>query len=198
MSTATKDPKKEDGDDGKDHIRNDPSVWVATCRRLINAIKVLERGTQCSSGEEYADSSLAGLLLAGFAFENAFKAYYLSLGKLLYKRGKQTGLKYHEYTVWADENGLELSESERRCLGLAEFACKSWGRYPFHNDKSEERHDENWSWGDVRTLVQVSLDLIEKSGGFTIREHHRDPKQSLEDLHMLLPQKAPSAAPADQ
>jgi hypothetical protein len=190
MSTGTKDINNNNCDDGKDPIRNDPSCWVATAHRLINAVTVLERGSRCSSGEEDADSSLAGLLLAGFAFENAFKAYYLSRGNRIYEKGKQKVLHGHQYASWAVDNGIKLAEQERRCIGLAEFVCKSWGRYPFHNDKSKERHNENWSWEDVRTVVRLSLELIGKSGVGKIREHNRDPNQSLDDLYKLLPPRS--------
>ncbi len=113
-------------------------------------------------------------MLVGFAFENAFKAEYLSRGNRLYHRGVQTKLKWHEFERWAAELSLDLNEWERDSLKKAEFVCTGWGRYPFHNDAAKDRKMiVTLSIEDVDQVRNVVGRLLEAAGGRTTPQNDR-------------------------
>jgi len=102
-------------------------------------------------------------MIAGFAFENAFKARFLSLGGVLYQNGKQTDFRDHAFTKWATDHSVSMSESERDALDKAKFFCVAWGRYPAHNKREKERPFETWSWSDIEQLRSLVRRLLNQS-----------------------------------
>ena len=100
-------------------------------------------------------------MLAGFAFENAFKAKVLGDGGLLYQDGKMQGFRRHEFVKWADVYGIAFQGWEREALDKAEFFCVAWGRYPVHNRADIERPFETWGWSDVEQLKNLIYRLIQ-------------------------------------
>ena len=145
--------------------RNDPVIWKAACLRLMNSINVIERGIVRSTDElEITDAQLVAVMLAGFAFENAFKAKFLQDGGVLYKYGKIQNFKDHSFVRWADDYGITLQKLERMALDKAEFFCVAWGRYPTHNRLEEERPFEVWGPGDVEQLMNLIRRLLKGVG----------------------------------
>lgn len=141
--------------------RNNPAIWVDSTIRLLNAVRVLERGmTITSLDAEKSDAERSAIMLAGFAFENAFKAHYLRSGRLLFVNGKQTRFRDHAFTVWAREDQIELSDWERESLDNAEFFCVGWGRYPTHSRMDKERPNESLGWKDVENVMAVTRRLL--------------------------------------
>ena len=78
-----------------DDSRNNPTIWIAACRRLLNTLNVIERGIPNSNDNEQCDAELSAMMIAGFAFENAFKARYLKSGEKLYIDGKLNDSEWH-------------------------------------------------------------------------------------------------------
>lgn len=135
--------------------RNDPIIWQAACERLLNSISVLEKGVTNATDLEASDASLTAMTLAGFAFENAFKAKVLREGETLYKDGKLQGFRNHDYVTWAVENGIIFAGSELEALSKAQFFCVAWGRYPCHNKTDKELSFESWGWNDVHEIKNL-------------------------------------------
>lgn len=142
-------------------ICNDSAIWIASCLRLLNSVKVLQRGLKGASDIEQFDAGPSAMMLVGYAFENAFKARFLKQGGLLYCDGKQTGFRRHEFTKWVREHKIHVSDWEAEALDKAEFICGGWGRYPFHN--KDERRSESWGWTDVEQIKNVVQRLLEES-----------------------------------
>jgi hypothetical protein len=113
--------------------RNDPLIWGASCERLMNSLNVLKRGAANATDIECSDASLTAMMLAGFAFENAFKAKVLRDGVILYQNSKMQDFGQHEFVKWANKYNITFQGWEKEALGKAEFLCVAWGRYPFHN-----------------------------------------------------------------
>lgn len=113
-----------------------------------------------SSDIEESDAMLTAMMLAGFAFENAFKAKFLRDGNLLYANGKLTGLRRHSFGQWAKDYGLSLQGWESDALDKAEYFCVAWGRYPAHNQSDKERRFETWSMDDVDQLRNLISRLL--------------------------------------
>jgi hypothetical protein len=135
--------------------RHDPLIWQAACNRLLNSIRVMEAGVMNTTEIEDSDASLTAMMLAGFAFENAFKAKVLKNGAILYRDGKIQNFTHHKYVKWADEYGLNFEGWEREALYKAEYFCIAWGRYPAHNQTDRERPFETWGWSDVDQLKNL-------------------------------------------
>jgi hypothetical protein len=142
-------------------FRNNPEIWKGACNRLQNSLKVIERGILNSPEIEISDATLSAMMIAGFAFENAFKAWYLKEKGNLYEDGKQKGFSSHAYTTWIDQNRIKLLGWENEAIDKAEFFCVAWGRYPAHNKRKRERPFETWGFGDIeqiQNLIQRLLD----------------------------------------
>lgn len=102
------------------------------------------------------------MMIAGFAFENAFKSWYLKeKGDLYSEEGKQKKFHHHAYTDWVKESRLQLLGWEYEALDKAEFFCVAWGRYPAHNKNEKERAYENWGLGDVDQLKNLIGRLLD-------------------------------------
>ena len=136
-------------------FRNDSAIWTSACQRILNSLNVLRRGAANATDLEDSDASLTAMLLAGFAFENAFKAKVLRGGGLLYQDGKMQGFQHHKFVKWSDDYGIGFQGWEREALDKAEFLCVAWGRYPAHNRADKERPFETWGWDDVDQLVNL-------------------------------------------
>lgn len=151
-------------------LRNNPDIWKSACNRLLNSIKVIESGLLNSKEQETGDAQLCAMMIAGFAFENAFKSWYLKEEKgILYdEEGKQKGFSSHAYTTWVAQNRIELLGWESEALDKAEFICVAWGRYPAHNRKEKEREYETWGMGDVDQLRNLISRLL--TGTITYRK----------------------------
>ena len=90
------------------------------------------------------------MMIAGFAFENAFKSWYLkNIGALFDDKGKLMACRDHKYIDWVKKHKFQLSKSENEALDKVQFFCVAWGRYPFHINLQLERNGE--SWGTVYT-----------------------------------------------
>jgi hypothetical protein len=135
--------------------RNDPIIWQAACARLLNSIRVIEIGITNATDLEKSDACLTAIVLAGFAFENAFKAKVLRDGYALYKDENLQGFRSHAYMQWAEEWGIIFDGSEREALDKAQFFCAAWGRYPCHNKRNKERPIESWAWNDVNQIKNL-------------------------------------------
>jgi hypothetical protein len=135
--------------------RNDPLIWGASCERLMNSLNVLKRGAANATDIGRSDASLTAMMLAGFAFENAFKAKVLRDGVILYQNSKMQDFGQHEFVKWANKYNITFQGWEKEALGKAEFLCVAWGRYPFHNKENKELPFETWGWSDVDQLVKL-------------------------------------------
>lgn len=136
-------------------FRNDPAIWKDACQRLLNTIDVIERGRTNSTDLERSDASLSAMMLAGFAFENSFKAKFLHDGGVLYKDDKLQCFKNHDFVSWADDHDINYEGWEREALDKAAYFCVAWGRYPAHNRAKKERPFETWGWDDVEQLKNL-------------------------------------------
>lgn len=102
------------------------------------------------------------MMIAGFAFENAFKSWYLKVkGDLYNEEGKQKGFSSHAYTTWVEQNKLQLLGREGEALDKAQFFCLAWGRYPAHNKKDKERPYETCGLEDVKQLKNLIGRLLD-------------------------------------
>ncbi|MDP2137001.1 MAG: hypothetical protein Q8J74_04025 [Candidatus Didemnitutus sp.] len=127
----------------------------------MNSIRVLERGITISSSDlEKSDAELSAIMLAGYAFENAFKAHYVNSGRLLFVNGKQTLFRDHAFITWVTGESIVLSDWERESLDKAEFFCVGWARYPAHSRLEKERSFETWGWSDVEQVLAVTRRLL--------------------------------------
>lgn len=142
-------------------FRNNPEIWEAACIRLLNTLKVIERGMLTSGDQEISDAKLSMMMIAGFAFENAFKAWYLRVKGNLYENEKQVNFSSHHYTTWIDQNRIKLLGREDEALDKAEFFCVAWGRYPAHNQRKKERAFEAWGAGDIDQLMNLIQRLLD-------------------------------------
>jgi len=146
-----------------DNIKNSAKVWINSCGRTLNAIEVMESGINSKNWSErqWGDACLSLMMLAGFAYENAFKAEFVSRGNQLYIDGKQVELKFHEFVQWGTKSGLILTKWEKESLEKAEFICMGWGRYPFHNNFNKEM-DMELSIGieDVEQVKNIVYRLL--------------------------------------
>lgn len=140
---------------------NSPAAWIAACGRLLNTLDVIARGIRTSSDIERSDAELSAMMLAGFAFENAFKARFLRQGGVLYRDGKLKDFRDHAFTSWAKDHQIELSALEEEALDKAEFFTVAWSRYPAHTKKDKERAFESWSWADVEHVQNITRRLLE-------------------------------------
>jgi hypothetical protein len=143
--------------------RNEPAIWVESANRLLRALNVLRRGAEASEAAEQFDAELTAMMLAGFAFENAFKAHYLRTGGTLYHNKRLQILKGHTFSKWVEAQNVGISQWEAEALDKAEFICVAWGRYPCHNKIEHERKFETWSWSDVDRIRDLALRLIAPS-----------------------------------
>ena len=143
-------------------FRNNPKIWIAACKRLLNTIEVIKRGILNSEDdEEITDAELSAMMIAGFAFENAFKAWYLTEKGKIYVDEKQVNFSHHHYTNWIAQNKIKLSRWEHKALEKAEFFCVAWGRYPAHNQRKKERRFETWGSGDIEELKNLIQRLLD-------------------------------------
>lgn len=101
------------------------------------------------------------MMVAGFAFENAFKAWYLAQGNKLYINNKLQGLRTHSFTGWVKEYQIKTKGWELEALDRAEFYSVAWGRYPAHNNKEKERAFETSSFGDINQIRNLISRLLE-------------------------------------
>jgi hypothetical protein len=145
--------------------RNNPKIWEATCYQLLDTLLVMEKGILSSSDREIHSASLSAMMIAGFAFENAFKSWYLKEQKgILYdEEGKQKGFSSHAFTTWVAQHRIELLGWESEALDKSEFICVAWGRYPAHNRKEKERKHETWGMGDVDQLRNLIGRLLDRT-----------------------------------
>lgn len=142
--------------------RNRPEIWKASCLQLLETLTVIERGIHNSNDSEIHSATLSAMMIAGFAFENAFKAWYLKeKGELYTEEGKQRGFKSHAYTTWVAQHRLQLLGWEAEALDKAEFFCVAWGRYPVHNKREKERPFETWGLEDVNQLKNLISRLLD-------------------------------------
>lgn len=139
----------------------DPKPWKAAALRLLNSIHVMEKGCLNCDDLENADANFVAMMLAGFAFENAFKGHLLSTGENLYENGKlREEFRKHSYMKWLEDFPLALHGWEEEALDKAEFFAKSWARYPAHNIAEQERPFETWGWEDVGQIRNLVKRLI--------------------------------------
>jgi hypothetical protein len=148
-------------------FRNNPDIWKASCNRLLNTLKVIERGILNSEDQEIFDAELSAMMISGFAFENAFKAWYLREKGNLYENEKQVNFSGHHFTTWVAQNRIKLLGWEDEALEKAEFFCVAWGRYPAHNQRKKERTFETWGAGDIEQLKNLIQRLLD--GTFTYK-----------------------------
>lgn len=142
----------------------DPLPWKAAARRLLSSIAVMEKGCLSSSDLEESDANLIAMMLAGFAFENAFKGYLLSKGEVLYDKGKlKEEFRTHSYIKWIEDYTVALQGWECEALDKAEYFAKSWARYPAHNISDKERPFETWGWEDVRQIQNLVERLLHQT-----------------------------------
>lgn len=145
-------------------FKNDPKIWKASCLQLLETLTVIERGILKSNDSEVHSATLSAMMIAGFAFENAFKAWYLKeKGDLYNEEGKQKGFSSHAYTTWVQQNKIKLLGWEDEALDKAEFFCVAWGRYPAHNKKEKERPYETWGLEDVNQLKNLIRRLLDST-----------------------------------
>jgi hypothetical protein len=145
--------------------RNNPEIWEANCHQLLDTLVVIEKGILSSSDQEIHSVSLSAMMIVGFAFENAFKSWYLKEEKgILYdEEGNQKGFSTHAYTTWIAQHRIELLGWESEALAKAEFICVAWGRYPAHNKKEKERKHETWGMNDVNQLKNLIDRLLDRT-----------------------------------
>lgn len=147
-----------------DQIRNDPQCWIATAKQLIRALAVLRRGCVESNNIDQFAAEISAMMLAGFAFENAIKGFFLSQGGELYTKGELSNdFRSHTFVKWAGDLDIEFQGWEREALDKSEFFCVAWGRYPFHNNMSSERLNESCGWSDVEQVLNLTNRIIEKT-----------------------------------
>lgn len=146
---------------GMSDPRNNPVIWIAACLRLLNTLAVINRGIHKSSDIERLDAELSAMMLAGFAFENAFKARFLKQGGTLYRDGKLKDFRDHAFTSWAKQHQIEMSALEEAALDKAEFFSVAWSRYPAHTKLEKERAFETWGWMDVERIQSLTRRLLE-------------------------------------
>jgi hypothetical protein len=148
--------------DSIDDSRNDPQIWKASCLQLLDSLTVIERGLLNSSRVEEHSATQVAMMLAGYAFENAFKFRHLMNGHQLYMSDKLQKFKTHSFTAWIHEYQIETKGWELEALDRAEFFSVAWGRYPAHNRKEKERRMETSSWGDIGQIRNLITRLLEQ------------------------------------
>lgn len=148
-------------------FRNNPDIWKASCNQLLNTLKVIDRGILNSEDQEIFDAELSAMMISGFAFENAFKAWYLREKGNLYENEKQVSFSNHNFTTWVDQNRIKLLGWEDEALEKAEYFCVAWGRYPAHNQRKKERTFETWGAGDIEQIKNLIQRLLD--GTFTYK-----------------------------
>lgn len=139
---------------------NDPIKWRGSAIRQLNALSVLKRGIALSSEEGMIDGSASAMMMAGFAFEAAFKSWFLATGNTLYRNGKRVALGHHDFATWIKDHGISLRGWEEEALDKAHFFCVAWGRYPFHDDWRKERPFESWGMSDVEQIENLIARLL--------------------------------------
>jgi hypothetical protein len=148
-------------------FRNNPDIWKASCNQLLNTLKVIDRGILNSEDHEIFDAEFSAMMISGFAFENAFKAWYLREKGNLYENEKQVSFSNHNFTTWVDQNKIKLLGWEEKALEKAEYFCVAWGRYPAHNQRKKERTFETWGAGDIEQIKNLIQRLLD--GTFTYK-----------------------------